>query len=158
MMRVCPTAAFILCTAVIVSCTNAETPSQQMAPAGASPAPTVPDPRIVYDLREKCGREAREWFKQAWGDGAPKDMPVTADYTAHYNQQLNRCYLLLEVTTSGKTNVMKDKSLLDVSENKGLADLSQSSKFEQPTQCTIGNQSCVSHADWDAFVAPFMNQ
>jgi hypothetical protein len=107
MKRVSPRAALTLsAVALMIPCTNAAPPSPPPAPTGVSPRAAAPYARITYDVRENCGREARELLGQSRGDGASKDMAVTAGDAAHYKQRSSACYLLLEVTASVKTNIL----------------------------------------------------
>jgi hypothetical protein len=107
MTRVFPRTALTLSTvALMIPCTNAAPPSPPPAPTAVSPRPAAPYARITYDARENCGREARELLRQSRGDGASKAMAVTSGDAAHYKQRSNACYLLLEVTTSEKTNIL----------------------------------------------------
>lgn len=107
MKGVSPRAALTLsAVALMIPCTNAAPPSTPPAPTGVSPRPATPYPRITYDVHQNCRREARELLGQSRGDSASKDMAVTAGDAAHYKRRSNACYLLLEVTTSIKTNIL----------------------------------------------------
>jgi hypothetical protein len=107
MKGVSPRAALTLsAVALMIPRTNAAPPSTPPAPTGVSPRPAAPYLRVTYDVRENCGREARELLGQSRGDGASNDMAVTAGDAAHYKQRSGACYLLLEVTTSVKTNIL----------------------------------------------------
>jgi hypothetical protein len=107
MTRVSPRATLTLsAVALMIPYTNAAPPSPPPAPTAVSPRPATPYPRITYDVRENCGREARELLGQSRGEGASKDMALTAVDAAHYKQRSNACYLLLEVTASVKTHIL----------------------------------------------------
>src|ERR1700736_6554648 len=78
-----------------VSCSNEEPPPQLARPPATSVslAPTAapaPDPRISYDLSEKCARDAREWFKHFYGDRNSSNREGTSmsAYSNHYNAKL----------------------------------------------------------------------
>jgi hypothetical protein len=107
MTRVFPRTALTLsAVALMTPCTNAAPPSSTPAPTAVSPRSAAPYQRITYDVRENCGREARELLGQSRGEGASKVMAMTAGDAAHYKQRSNACYLLLEVTASAKTNIL----------------------------------------------------
>jgi hypothetical protein len=83
---------------ISASCGNSAPPPS----AVQSPSPAA-NPRIVYEMREKCGRDAREWFQHFYGND-PEPVGGFAfnnDFKNHYNERLNRCYAVLERTGMG---------------------------------------------------------
>jgi hypothetical protein len=139
-------------------------PPPQQAPPPVSQAPPVPDPRVVYDLREKCGREAREWFKHFYGDGHSRDVngESHSNYTNHYNERLNRCYALLGTTgfiRDSSTHKLKESDnrvLVDVSENKDLGSYFKFSDMNRPMECNVGEKNCESLDEWNGLTALYV--
>src|SRR6266498_3296018 len=67
-----------------------------------------------FDFRERCAKQAREDFKQ-WG--WDKQGPWVV-YGNHYNQKLNRCFMLIE--DNNIAGLSQTKTLVDVFEGKTL--------------------------------------
>jgi hypothetical protein len=67
-----------------------------------------------YELRERCGRRAAEFFKYL----GYRD----ASFENHYNPDLNGCFLLVTITRSetGKAVTWVEWQLWDVNENREL--------------------------------------
>ena len=67
-----------------------------------------------YELRERCGRRAAEFFKYLdYRD---------ASFENHYNADLNGCFLLVTITSreTGKAVTWVEWQLWDVNENREL--------------------------------------
>jgi hypothetical protein len=130
------------------------------------PVVTPPDPRIAYDLREKCGRDAREWFKHTQEDNviASKAVLTTQnEYRNHYSDKANRCYawvLNTQMVTVGHdasqyTNTML---LVDVNENRELGRFFKNSLKDVPAKCDVEGQPCASQETWKTLADPYMTQ
>ena len=158
--------SIMLAALVSTSCGN-NTPSP---PPKAASAP-APNPRVVYELREKCGKDAREWFdhNNLEEGAAAAGILMNSDFTNHYNEHLNRCYaVLIETGTmfhsqwpSDKTKQMVmtlDKHLVEVAENKDVGHFFINSTIDKPISCNVGDQTCGSREEWDRLVAPYMSQ
>jgi hypothetical protein len=155
--------------AVIAGCDRIcpKTPSVATPVPGIAVAPRPPiDPRVTYELRERCGRESREWFKHFYGDGSSKsqDYEGFSSYTNHYNTQQERCLAL--ITTSGfsrsaktnKINMSDARDLVDVSENKTIGEYFRFRDNAQPMQCSLAGTDCNSQNGWERLVAPYMDR
>ena len=147
---------------LLASCTK----NQQPPPIAAVPSGlAVPDPRIAYDLREKCGRDAREWFQHFYGDGQShtKDFSTTS-FTNHYQAKLNGCFAVVRgftVLRDEKTKKSKnsdDWHLVDISENNDLGAYFQFSDMPTPMACSVGNLQCGSREAWETLTAPYMKE
>lgn len=144
--------------------------SQLCAPYAASsppPAASQPsDPRLMYDLSEKCGRDSREWFKHFYGDGrtSDSDSSTMSGYTNHYNTKLNKCFALLEGTgtlhdvKTRKTRVSDSRQLVDVNENRDTASYFRFLDMDRTMMCSLGEKVCGSLQEWQSLVAPYMEQ
>lgn len=154
----------VLLMTLCASCGNNATPSQP--PSAAAATPSTPDPRIIYDLRDKCGREAREWFKHFYGDGVSRksDGESHSSYTNHYNERLNRCYALLASNVvirdeqTHKIILSDQRALVDVSENKDIGNYLKLSDMDNAMACKIGEQKCSSLEEWESLAASYMDQ
>ena len=134
---------------------------------GVAAAPIPPtDSRVTYELRERCGRESRDWFKHFYGDGASKtkDYEGTSGYTNHYNIAQGRCLAL--ITTVGfsrsaktdKVNMSDARDLVDVSENKTIGEYYRFRDNAQPMQCSLAGADCTSQNGWESLAAPYMER
>jgi hypothetical protein len=154
-------AVITLATAISASCSNS-TPS---AAAKLSPE-HAQTPGIVYDLREKCGRDARDWFQHFHGADINSDVPsafiTTQDeYSNHYNETLNRCYALVLISkmiTSEKGVRTQEMDLVEVNENRQLGRFFINSTLDKPMYCNVEDQKCNSQAEWANLTAPYMSQ
>ena len=77
------------------------------------------------DLQAKCARDAKAWFKENW---VADKTTVLLDYTNHYNQKMNKCFI--EVEHHYKLDVAEmswfnNMTLWDVYENAKYADFSE---------------------------------
>jgi hypothetical protein len=118
------------------------------------------------DLQAKCATQAQEAFKtfetkytdDGWDGhaGVPVSTHVDFDYTNHYNQQLNKCFVLITYDFneigSGQT---KGESLLDAYENSELAScVFDSTNGQSKDVCIIGNSgnSGATYQEYSNFV------
>jgi hypothetical protein len=121
-----------------------------------------------YELSERCKKSADDWFQKEWGgqhisnDGK---MTTMADYKCHYNNKLNKCFVLLTTTTipkDKKGRIINTNVLFDINENKeygsytkiqnesgygSLLDIKSSLEVE-----------CTTKGAWDLLVKPYMKE
>jgi lipoprotein-anchoring transpeptidase ErfK/SrfK len=75
-----------------------------------TPTPGAAEPnKALYELQERCAKEAREVFQKKWGDGIVKDKTgeIAANYENHYNARLNKW-------DKGKSEIMiMDRGIAD---------------------------------------------
>ena len=144
-------------TALLTACDNKPTPTT------ASP---TPNPRLIYELREKCGKDASDWFKREHGDqvdAVPTIVTVQNEYTNHYNEHLNRCYAIvlnahLISSAQHKIHSIKSASLVDVNENHEVGTYFINSESTTPLKCSVDDHQCGSIDEWQQLSAPYMNQ
>jgi hypothetical protein len=111
--------------------------------------------KVIYELQERCGRRAAEVFAKDFPQD-PGNNQVLAKYENHYNAQLNKCLMFESSTTffrdtQGKTQTLNMLTLVDVNENKVLANLDQ-------FQCNVQEKTCKSEGEWRALIKPLMEQ
>jgi hypothetical protein len=156
------TAMVALLLASAVACTPpAAPPKPTAAPAvnGESAA------REVYDLEERCGRTAREWFKQEWGDGHSNSggIDLTGIFENHYNSVLHKCYVLLtSVAISKDAQTRKythseTKMLLDINEHRTEGEYDHYDG-QYGSTCTMSGKTCQSGTEWDAWAKQYMER
>ena len=148
------------------SCTNPGTPGNAPAPTAPSANAAAVSAREAYELSEKCGKEAREWFRQFYGNGEQKTPDYTgmSNYTNHYNPKLNQCFAL--VATFGSLKDAKThssrfsdvKTLVQVNENKEVGTYFKFSDMGKPMQCSVADQPCDSQEAWEERVKLYMEE
>ena len=114
----------------------------------------------VYELQERCGKSAAEFFKKKYGtDLDYAGSGTTHHYNCHYNQKLNKCFILI-TGTFNRTKDAEEKismmiELYDVQENAlyGLF-----STLPEKLSCTFLGVDCPSKTVWDKLIAPFMTE
>jgi hypothetical protein len=149
---------------------NLSSCSQKQPPPVLAPGlrpPIIPDPRIVYELREQCGRDAQSWYHHYFEEKAnttPGAYPISGAFTSHYNGKANKCFAIVNSLTSIRDNKTKltklgtGQTLTDVLENKELGEFYKFSDMLKPMICYLGENKCDSQERFDALVAPFMNE
>jgi hypothetical protein len=149
--------------ALSVSCSETTPPSPNGPAATSTLRP--PDPRVVYDLREKCGRDAREWFQHFHADDVgypPTTVAIQNEYSNHYNERLNRCYAIWLnakiINAPGNKGSTKAMDLFEVNDNQDLGRFFMNSKSDKPVDCYVGDQHCDSQQEWQALADPYMSQ
>jgi len=117
-----------------------------------------------YELQERCDKSAAIIFKKKF---VTSEQDVIVDYQAHYNKNLNKCFML--VTRSdfkqggkkGRPNM--SKSLIDIHEHKEIAcffkfiDIERISN-EQIMECNVAGKKCLYESEWDELVKPYMEE
>lgn len=117
----------------------------------------TPTAKEEYELQERCGKRAEESFKKEWGNGifSTKEGQALVTFRNHYNRRLNKCFYLqtyIDSKFKGKQKSMTtSRILVDFNDNNEIG------TFLSPTICHVGGNVCRSEKEWDALVAPFMN-
>ena len=116
----------------------------------SSAADQTLDRNEIYELREKCGKTATEFFKRYRfeGDGL---------YQNHYNTKLNICFIdISDVPAHNKRSSMIEQ-LVDVNENKIYAAYSDDGDRKM-VQCYVGTKDCMSGAEFHELIKPYMTE
>jgi len=119
-------------------------------PAGP---PAAADPRVSYELREKCGEDARLWYQHLQENGGRAQQSISRGFTSHYNAKTNDC-LALTSAFNGRT---EQRKLTDVLENRDIGTISYESDSATPVECHVAGQLCKSQQEWASLTAPYMN-
>lgn len=128
--------------------------------------PPKPDSRVVYELREKCGKDAADWFKREHeSDGVIPNsvLPLRNEYSNHYNERLNRCYAVVLrvdafVRPKSESLTLQNATLADVNENREVGKYFANSNNAAYTKCSVEDSRCQSYEEWQALAKPFMEQ
>ena len=118
-----------------------------------------------YELQERCGKRAEEQFRRDWGSNGvinTKEGQVVGSYRNHYNRKLNKCFVLLtseSLPYKEKTpRVSRQITLYDINESKDYGLFIMVSGDARPLSCQVAGTRCQSESEWDALVAPYMEE
>lgn len=129
-----------------------------LLPSGASATP-----KDEYGLQERCGSRAEEWFKKEYGGGIvnTKDGRAIASYRNHYNTRLNKCFVVLNYQDlpykNKKSKPSRQIGLFDLNEKKDYGSFFKFSDSELLFECVVADKICKSQSEWEALIAPFMD-
>jgi hypothetical protein len=117
-----------------------------------------------FSFQEKCAKQARELFAR-WG----YDKEAAADFTNHYNERLNKCFIALENRSASTLGSAVNKVLADAYEGKEYAEYSwynhsgSSKKYweVEPDSCKITlpsgqEKTCNSSEEYDDLIKAYM--
>ena len=106
-----------------------------------------------YDLQERCGKRAEEYFKRDYGSGDNGDEHY--NYINHYNTKLNKCFMLVTIGSLEKKLIQE--KLIDINENKEYGDIIYKLDNKQ-MHCMFLDKVCRSKDEWDVLVKPYMEE
>jgi hypothetical protein len=141
-------------------------PPTARAKSPGTSAPVPPDPHVVYDLREKCGEDARRWYEHFLEDGGTHSQQPAArrGFTSHYNTRSNECFAVtssinsIRELKSRQAEVVEIQTLSNVLENKDVGTFLNRADAAAPAECHVAQQVCKSRAEWESLTAPYMSE
>ncbi len=123
-------------------------------------------PKQMYELQERCGKQAADLFKSKDISGVTvgKDgrfRGESQDYSNHYSARLNKCFYLetRNIFPENKTDGRVDWRILsDINENKTYGQFRHTSNSTNaaPDECYVQEKKCSSAKEWIELVKPFM--
>jgi hypothetical protein len=114
--------------------------------------------KVLYELQERCGKRAEEFFRREYGPAFSKDRQMF-NYENHYSSRLNKCFFLeiADVYEKGKSASTKNMRLFDLNENKEYGVyVSGFTADRPPLVCNVQDQVCQSESEWRQLLKPFM--
>jgi hypothetical protein len=114
----------------------------------------------LYELQERCGRQAAEVFKREYSPPVAKieHGQMRFNYENHYSAQLSKCFFLEIANTyeriEGKPTISKMMRLFDLNENKEYGTFV--SGPTEPLACAVQGKGCQSESEWRQLLKPFM--
>jgi hypothetical protein len=149
-----------LCVIFLVACQKKD---EAPKPASANNSYAA-SAKEEYELQERCGKRAEEFFKQGYGNGInnTKDGQSIDGYTNHYNKKMNKCFFLL--TTSyfpykdKKTSNSIFITLFDINEQKEYGSFFKRLNDNFGFVCKVSDKVCHSQDEWEALVKPYMEE
>ena len=119
-----------------------------------------------YELQERCGKQAGEFFQRKYGDGVfkTKDGQQEIDYSNHYSKKHNKSFV--QITTNNvryknkKPEVVTSFEILvlDINENKEYGRFVNIYPKDKPALCRVANKSCHDILEWEALIKPYMEE
>ena len=119
----------------------------------------------VYELQERCGRRATEWFKAEYGNGVTnsKEGQTLSNFRNHYNARLNKCFVLLmstsishKRTATGQIASTTIETLFDLNDNNEYGSFAQVQS--QVMSCYVQDKQCSTKDEWQTLINPYLNQ
>lgn len=130
--------------------------------AGCSLAHAQPN-KILYELQERCGKQAAQKFQQEYGTGSEtvSGTEFIYNYRNHYNASLNKCFYATisnaTISAKGKTAIVRTLELLDLNENNryGIY-IGERGDRKPPTMCEVRFKECKSEIEWWELASAYM--
>ena len=135
------------------------------AEAAGRAKPTIEQLTADYDLRAKCARDARDWFKENW---RLDKGTLLLNYSNHYSKAQNRCYALVENHTLVSNDLwVNNLTLWDVNDNSKQGDFVLDHSFyikpengrgQWMVNCEISGARCSSFNEFQTLAHSYMNE
>jgi len=130
------------------------------------PPSVLADPdKAAYELQERCGRRANEWFKETNGTGITntKDAQLFSNFRNHYSARLNKCFVLVmstavnhKKTGDGKVSSTTMETLFDLNDNNEYGEFNQVDL--QVLSCYVQDNHCSNKNEWEMLIKPYLDQ
>jgi hypothetical protein len=156
--------------ALLPACDKLSLPAPAVAAAHAAAAApsavsetSAPSP----ELQEKCDRDAREWYEHQrdWEDSPNSTgVRITSTYANHYSAKFNRCYAVVDRSTSstelksGEVTRLRTSTLADVAANRDIGAANWSAANDAFNQCQVNGTACLSKEEWLALLRPYLEE
>jgi hypothetical protein len=108
----------------------------------------------LFEHQTMCGNAARDWYaKEVAGSEGGFGL------NSHYNQKLNRCFLVWTYGNAGtNTDQAWSTALVDVNENRQIGDVLQHLNSDKAARCEIEGQTCLNETEWKRLLQRYMEQ
>jgi len=110
--------------------------------------------KAEYELGERCGKTAADWFRRNWGKTASSE---EASFENHYSPRTNKCYVFLKYTMPRREPPLLVLHLFDVNDSRELGRFSRSGA-DAPSQCEVMETACKSEAEWRDLARALMEE
>jgi hypothetical protein len=99
--------------------------------------------KTEYELAERCGEAATDWFKRNWGKIASSE---EASFENHYNPRANKCYVFLKYALPRREPPLVVLHLFDINGSRELGRFSRTGA-DAPSQCEVMKTVCKSEEE-----------
>lgn len=117
-----------------------------------------------YELQERCGKHAADYFRRNFGNGVSKIKggQQETDFSNHFSKKLNKCFI--QITTNNVRYKNKnpevvtsfDIRVLDLNENREYGRYVNVYQQEKPAHCGVEEKRCNDILEWEALIKPYM--
>jgi len=97
-----------------------------------------------YELAERCGKAATDWFRRNWGKTASGE---EASFDNHYSPGTKKCYVFLKYALPRREPPLLVLHLFDINGSRELGRFSRSGA-DAPSQCQVMETACKSEEEW----------
>jgi hypothetical protein len=111
--------------------------------------------KVLYELQERCGRQAANFFKtELGGEHVVKSDKGTTiqDYENHYSPRLNKCFYLQRSNYLSKESNFKMLQLYELNEHKEYG------SFTERMECEVLDRFCRTEQEWRELAKPFLEE
>lgn len=158
----------LACCALVAGCDTDRVAKLEKENADIKAKVEKQDAAFVYDLQEKCSKEARVWFKENWSRDKET---ILLNFTNHYNRTLNKCFILVEYhyrsnfAGPGGNSWTNDMSLSDVQQNAKLAYFAENhitswkpeySLRNEVISCNVLDKECKTGEEFNNDISQYM--
>ena len=157
--------------ALLAACDQVSLPAPAVAAAhaaDATPAPVVEtSSRPNAELQANCDHDARDWYEHQrdWEDSPNSaGVHVASTYANHYSAKFNKCYAVVDRSTSntapksGEVTRLRTSTLTDVAANRDLGTAHWSGTNDAFNQCQVNGTACLSKEEWLALLRPYLEE
>lgn len=111
----------------------------------------VTEPNVaLYQLQANCDKLAAETFRRETADDEDR-----ADYRAHYNASLNKCFYAETYISRTHAGINIWVYLYDLQEKRIYGGFHESTNVGM-FYCNVQDTECHSYAEWNQLVRPYM--
>jgi hypothetical protein len=100
--------------------------------------------KVEYELAERCGEAAADWFKRNWGKTASGE---EASFENHYSPRAKKCYVVLRYALPRREPPLLVLHLFDIGASRELGLFSRTGAGA-PSQCEAMETACTSEQEW----------
>ena len=113
-----------------------------------------------YTVQERCGKRAEEVFKRDYSPNTQNtaEGQWTFSYENHYNERLNKCFVLYTGTLTSPGIFRTQLTLTDINENRESGQYIAATKARPLVHCIVGEARCSSEVEWRRLAKPFMEE
>lgn len=109
------------------------------------------------DSQEKCTKQAEKNFKD---QDAETEGKISNSYVSHYNQKLNKCFILIHRTFLTNSTYFIDEILSDAYGGEGYAEYDSSfsggDSADLRSSCRLLDKTCKTEKEFNDFINIYM--
>jgi hypothetical protein len=127
-----------------------------------------------FELQERCGKLAAQYFHEEYGEGVVNNDYVDPDthrtlydqtrstFVNHYGARENRCFVIVTTTNVNRFEQTENASisimLIDINGHHNLGMFHAVNHSTTPDICFVGHRDCQSMDEWNLLLQPYMSE